>query len=79
MTGIEGGSTWGIWGAYAAIVAFLLLLVLVLARTVILYSLLMILPIGRLLRWIPAVARRLDELEGKARRTSGDGGEHAGR
>jgi len=64
MSGIEGGSSWGIWAAYAAIVAFLLLLLAVVARTIALYSLLLILPVGRLLRWIPGMAARLDRLEG---------------
>ncbi|HEX4935922.1 MAG TPA: hypothetical protein VFV33_22230 [Gemmatimonadaceae bacterium] len=67
MSGLEGGSSWGIWAAYAAIVAFLLLLLVVLLRTVFLYSLLVILPVGRLLRWLPGMAELLDRLEALAR------------
>jgi hypothetical protein len=65
MSGIESGGWAGIWIAYAAIVAFVLLLLVILARTAALYSLLLILPLGRLLRWIPGMPRLLNRLERK--------------
>lgn len=65
MSGIESGGGGGLWIAYAAIVAFVLLLLVILARTAALYSLLLILPVGRLLRWIPGMPRLLDRLERK--------------
>jgi hypothetical protein len=65
VTGIESGGGAGIWIAYAAIVAFVLLLLVILARTAALYSLLLILPLGRLLRWIPGMPRLLNRLEHK--------------
>lgn len=63
MSGIESGEGAGIWIAYAAIVAFVLLLLVILARTAALYSLLLLLPLGRLLRWIPGMPKFLDRLE----------------
>lgn len=76
--GIEGGGGWGILLAYAAIVAFLLLLFVVVARTVFLYTLLLILPAGRLLRWIPGMPALLDRLERWVREGSTDAGQNKG-
>jgi len=74
--GIEGGNGAGIYLAYAAIVGFLVLLVAVVLRTILLYSVLLLLPVGRVLRWIPGVPARLASVE--ARRVAGGTGD-AGR
>lgn len=74
MGGIEeqGGAAINI--AYFAIVAFLLVLLVVVARTVVMYLLLLILPLARLLRWVPGMSAVLDRLEGRLARSPA--GEH---
>jgi hypothetical protein len=49
---MENGSTWGTYIAYGVIVLFLILLTFVVARTVLLYSLLLIQPMARVWSWI---------------------------
>ena len=63
--GIEGGNGAGTYLAYAAIVGFVALLGAVVLRTIFLYSVLLILPVGRVLRWIPGVPALLARLEAR--------------
>lgn len=63
--GIEGGNGACTYLAYAAIVGFLVLLVAVVLRTILLYSVLLILPVGRVLRWIPGVPALLASCEAR--------------
>jgi hypothetical protein len=63
---MEDGTTIGVWIAYAAIVAFLVLLVLVITRTIVMYTLLTIMPISRILRRVPGMAGWLDHIETRA-------------
>jgi hypothetical protein len=55
----NGSSVWTIV-AYAVICIFLLLLVVVLARTMLLFSVLTLMPLARVLRVFPPFRRRLD-------------------
>ena len=56
---MESGSTLGTWVAYVAIVAFLVFLLIVFARTMLLFSTLTFMPVARVWRRIVrAVARR---------------------
>lgn len=63
MGGIEGQGGAAISIAYLAIVAFLLVLLAVVVRTVAMYLLLLILPLGRVLRWIPGMPTVMARLE----------------
>lgn len=71
MGGIEGEGGLAINIAYFAIIAFLLVLAAVVARTVVMYLLLLILPLARLLRWIPGMPAVLDRLEERLARDPG--------
>jgi predicted membrane-bound dolichyl-phosphate-mannose-protein mannosyltransferase len=55
---MENTTTWGTWLAYAAIVVFLLLVLLVFARTMMLFGTLTLMPVSR-------VVRRLARLLGR--------------
>jgi len=66
VSGIEDGGGAAINVAYLAIGAFLLLLLLVLLRTVILYGLLLLLPVARLLRWVPGMPALVARVEQRA-------------
>jgi hypothetical protein len=47
---MENGTAWGVWIAYVAIVLFLVLLVVVFARTMMLFGTLTLMPISRVAR-----------------------------
>jgi len=47
---VESGTAWGVWIAYVAIVLFLILLVVVFARTMMLFGTLTLMPISRIAR-----------------------------
>ena len=49
---MENGTTWGTWIAYGAICVFLLVLVVVVGRTLLLFSTLTLMPLNRVLRWV---------------------------
>jgi hypothetical protein len=49
---MENGSSWGVWVAYVVIVAFLLFVLVVFARTMMLFSTLTFMPVARALRQI---------------------------
>ena len=55
---MENGTAWGVWIAYVAIVLFLVLLVVVFARTMMLFGTLTLMPISR-------IARRFARLFGR--------------
>jgi hypothetical protein len=55
---MENTTTWGTWLAYAAIVVFLLLVLVVFARTMMLFGTLTLMPVSR-------VVRRLARLLGR--------------
>jgi len=55
---MESTTTWGTWLAYAAIVVFLLLVLVVFARTMMLFGTLTLMPVSR-------VVRRLARLLGR--------------
>ena len=61
---MENGSSWGIWVAYATIVVFLLFVLVVFARTMMLFSTLTFMPLSRVLRG-------LERLIGRRRRDDG--------
>ncbi|MDP1861403.1 MAG: hypothetical protein Q8K82_22220 [Gemmatimonadaceae bacterium] len=63
--GIEGGNGAGTYLAYAVIAGFVVLLVAVVLRTILLYSVLLILPVGRVLRWMPGVPALLARFEAR--------------
>lgn len=63
--GIEAGNGAGTYLAYAVIAGFVVLLVAVVLRTILLYSVLLILPVGRVLRWIPGVPALLASFEAR--------------
>jgi hypothetical protein len=52
---VENGSGIGTWMAYVAIVAFLLFLVFLLARTMMMFSTLTLMPLSRVIRWLQRV------------------------
>jgi len=66
QSGIEGDGGAAISVAYLAIGAFLLVLSIVLFRTVVLYALLLLVPVARLLRWVPGMSALLERLERRA-------------
>lgn len=55
---MENGTAWGIWIAYVAIVLFLILLVVVFARTMMLFGTLTLMPISRVARGFARLFRR---------------------
>ena len=55
---METGTAWGIWIAYVAIVLFLVLLVVVFARTMMLFGTLTLMPISRVARRFTRLFRR---------------------
>ena len=55
---MENGTAWGVWIAYVAIVMFLILLVVVFARTMMLFGTLTLMPISRVARRFARVFRR---------------------
>jgi thiol:disulfide interchange protein len=57
---MENGTTWGTWLAYAAIVAFLVLLLAVVARTMLMFGLLTLMPLSRVGRWLLRLVGRAD-------------------
>jgi hypothetical protein len=61
--GVESGEGVGTWIADVAIVAFVVLLLVSLARTAACYSLLLILPVTRLLRRIPGISLLVERVE----------------
>lgn len=63
VLGVEDGNGAGTWVAYGAIVTFVVLLGLVIARSMVLYVFLLIMPIGRVLRRIPGMASIVERLE----------------
>lgn len=62
---LEGGGS-GTWIAYALIVAFVALMAIVVLRTVLLFSMLLILPLDRALRRIPGMSAVLDRVHARA-------------
>jgi hypothetical protein len=57
---MENGSTWGNWLAYVAIVLFLLFLLALIARTMMLFGTLTLMPISRILRRFTRLFARRD-------------------
>jgi Ni/Fe-hydrogenase subunit HybB-like protein len=57
---MENGTAWGVWIAYVAIVVFLVLLVALLARTMMLFGTLTLMPLSR-------IARRFARFFGRGR------------
>jgi hypothetical protein len=57
--------------AYGAIVLFLVILLIVVVRTIVLFSGLWILPVARVLRHVPGMRRVVKKLEGGASREAG--------
>jgi hypothetical protein len=55
---MENGTAWGVWIAYVAIVLFLVLLVVVFARTMMLFGTLTLMPISRVARRFARLFRR---------------------
>ena len=55
---MENGTAWGVWIAYVAIVMFLILLVVVFARTMMLFGTLTLMPISRVARRFARLFRR---------------------
>jgi thiol:disulfide interchange protein len=55
---VENGTAWGVWIAYVAIVLFLVLLVVVFARTMMLFGTLTLMPISRVTRRFARLFRR---------------------
>jgi Ni/Fe-hydrogenase subunit HybB-like protein len=55
---VENGTAWGVWIAYVAIVVFLILLVVVFARTMMLFGTLTLMPISRVARRFARLFRR---------------------
>ena len=55
---MENGTAWGVWIAYVAIVLFLILLVVVFARTMMLFGTLTLMPISRVARRFARLFRR---------------------
>jgi Ni/Fe-hydrogenase subunit HybB-like protein len=55
---MENGTAWGVWIAYVAIVLFLTLLVVVFARTMMLFGTLTLMPISRVARRFARLFRR---------------------
>ena len=55
---MENGSSWGNWVAYVVIVLFLLFIIFLMARTMVLFSTLTLMPISRVLRRIQRVLQR---------------------
>jgi hypothetical protein len=55
---VETGTAWGVWIAYVAIVLFLVLLVVVFARTMMLFGTLTLMPISRVARRFARLFRR---------------------
>jgi hypothetical protein len=49
---VENSSSWGNWMAYVVIVLFLIFIVFLMARTMMLFSTLTLMPISRVLRRI---------------------------
>lgn len=58
---MENGSSWGVWVAYAVIVVFLLFVLVVFARTMMLFSTLTFMPIARALRQIGRLLGRRNQ------------------
>ena len=61
---MEGGSALGTWVAYAAICAFVLLALFIVLRSAMFFSLLLLMPLARLFRWVPPVRRWLERRTG---------------
>jgi hypothetical protein len=55
---VENGTAWGVWIAYVAIVVFLILLVVVFARTMMLFGTLTLMPVSRVARRFARLFRR---------------------
>jgi len=55
---MENSSIWGTWLAYAAIVGFLVLLLAVIARTMVMFGLLTLMPLARVGRWLVRLVGR---------------------
>lgn len=60
----DGGS--GTWLAYTLIVVFIVLMAAIVLRTVLLLSVLLILPLARALRRVPGMPVMLDRLQARA-------------
>ena len=57
---MENGTAWGVWIAYVAIVLFLVLLVVVFARTMMLFGTLTLMPMSRVARRFARLFRRAE-------------------
>jgi len=57
---MENGTAWGAWIAYVAIALFLVLLVVVFARTMMLFGTLTLMPMSRVARRFARLFRRAE-------------------